>query len=55
MKQHENKYVAVVERYMLDGPNTITLMKHKRRYVKLLKVTLTNDANMVARMFSTVA
>jgi len=29
MKEHENRYVAVVERYALDCTNTVTLMKHK--------------------------
>jgi len=31
MKEHENTYVAVVEKYMLDGANTFTLMKHKHK------------------------
>jgi len=31
MKEHEDRYVAVVEKHTLDGANTITLMKHKRR------------------------
>jgi len=31
MKEHEDIYVEVVERYMLDGANTFTLMKHKHK------------------------
>jgi len=29
MKEHEDIYVAVVEKYTLDGANTHTLMKRK--------------------------
>jgi len=29
MKEHEDIYVAVGEKYALDGANTFTLMKHK--------------------------
>jgi len=30
MKEHENEYVAVVEKHTLDGANTFALTKHKR-------------------------
>jgi len=30
MKEHEDKYVAVIEQHALVGANTITLMIHKR-------------------------
>jgi len=29
MKEYEDIYVAVVEKYTLDGANIFTLMKHK--------------------------
>jgi len=29
MKEHEDIYVAVVEKYTLDGATTYILMKHK--------------------------
>jgi len=31
MKEHEDTYVAVVEKYTLDGINTFTLMKHMHK------------------------
>jgi len=31
MKGHVDMHVAVVELYTLDGANTLTLMKHKRK------------------------
>jgi len=31
MKEHEDRYVEVEEKYKLDGANTFTLMKHKHR------------------------
>jgi len=29
MKEHEDIYVAIVEKYTFDGAHTFTLMKHK--------------------------
>jgi len=31
MKEHEDRYVVVVEKHTLDSANTITLMKHKHK------------------------
>jgi len=31
MNEHRNTYVETVEKYMLDGANTLTLMKHKHK------------------------
>jgi len=31
MKEREDIYVAVVEKYRLDGANTFTFMKHKHK------------------------
>ena len=31
MKEHEDRYVEVEEKYKHDGANTFTLMKHKHR------------------------
>jgi len=31
MKEHEDRYVAVVEKHTLDGANTIICTKHKHR------------------------
>jgi len=42
MKEHEQRYVAVAEKYMLNGVNTIILMKHKHRYATLTKNTHMN-------------
>jgi len=33
MKEHEDRYEAVIENHVLDGATTITLMKPKHRYV----------------------
>jgi len=55
MKEHEDRYVAVIEKHTLDGANTINLMKHKHRYVTLVKRTRTSGAIAVAVMFSTAA
>jgi len=33
MKEHEDRYVRVVEMYTHDGANTIALMEHKHTYV----------------------
>jgi len=33
MNEDEHRYVVVVEKYTLDGANTFTLMKHKRRKI----------------------
>jgi len=41
MKEHEDTYVAVVEKYTLDGANTFTLMKYKRDELRM------NDAIML--------
>jgi len=40
MREHEDTYVAVVEKYTrtLDGANTFTLMKHKDK-VHMHKMT----------------
>jgi len=35
MKEHEDIYVAVVEKYTLDGANTHTLMKHTGHTLEL--------------------
>ena len=39
MKEHEDRYVAAVEKHALDAANTMTLMKHKHRYVRPVKST----------------
>jgi len=44
MKEHEDGYVAVVEKHTLDGANTITLMKQKVSYLSLVKGTHMNGA-----------
>jgi len=31
MKEYENTYVAVVEKYTLDGANTFALLKQKHK------------------------
>jgi len=31
MKEHEDTYVAVLEKHTLDGANRFTLMKHKHK------------------------
>jgi len=31
MREHENRYIAVVENRTLDGASTITLMKRKHK------------------------
>ena len=40
---HEDRYVAVVEKHVLDGANAIILMKRKPRYVLLVKSTSMDD------------
>jgi len=35
MKEHEHRYVTVVDSHTLDAANTITLKKHKHGYVVL--------------------
>jgi len=50
MKEHEGKYVAVVEKHTLDGASTITSMKHKHTYVILAKVTRMDDVTTVVRI-----
>jgi len=44
MKEHEDRYVAVVERYTLDGANTIILMKSKHAYLIIVKVACIDGA-----------
>ena len=40
--------MAVVEKHALDGANTITLMKHKRRDVIRVKSTRMGGANYLS-------
>jgi len=37
MKEHEDRYVAVVEKHALDGANTITLIKHDFQVDRFIK------------------
>jgi len=53
MKEPEHRHVALIEKHKLYGANTVTLKKHKDRYVTLLKSTRRDGVNMVAMMFST--
>jgi len=39
LNEHEDRHVADVEKHTFDGANTITLMKHKRMYMELVKGT----------------
>jgi len=43
MKEHEDTYVAVVEKYTLDGVNTFTLMKqaYNRQWKTLVETAST--------------
>jgi len=45
MKQHED--IHVVEKYMLDGGETITLMKREHVYVMLVKITRVDEVIMI--------
>jgi len=44
------RHVAVVEKHMTDGANTITLMTPKHRYVVIAKVTHMDCAITVVKM-----
>jgi len=55
MKEHEDYHVAVIKKHTFNSANTITLMKHKHRYVVLEKSTRMDGANTIAIMFSTAA
>jgi len=46
--------VPVIEKHTLDEASTITLMKHKHRYVTLSRNIRMDGANTVAIMFTTV-
>jgi len=49
------RYAAIIEKHTLNGVNTITLMKHKHRYVILVKSTSRTDgANTVATVLNAV-
>ena len=55
MKEHEHRYVEVIEKHALNGVNTVTSMKYKNMYVTLVKSTRMSGANTVAMMFSIAA
>jgi len=46
--------VAVIEKHTLDNANTITLIKHKHRFVTLGGNIRIYDATMVVIMFGTI-
>jgi len=45
--------MTVIEKNTLNGANKIALMKHKHRYVVLVKSTHMDGANTVATMYRT--
>jgi len=45
MNEDEHRYVVVVEKYTLDGANTFTLMKHKRRKIGVWITDLVNASS----------
>jgi len=53
--ERTRRSMTVIEKHKLTGANTVTLMKHKHRYVVLAKNTRIDDANMAAIMFGTAA
>jgi len=55
MKEHEDRYVALMEKHAHNVANTITSMKHKHRYVVILKSTQIDGANTAAVIVSIAA
>jgi len=55
MKEHDERYVAAVEKHTLNGASTTTLIKHKHSYAVLEKGKRMDSALMVLIIRDVVA